>query len=158
MSVSTPNSNSRLDVKVVVSLKYVINFWRHLELSLFYCKIELDLSWTRYCVMSEMSRTYRAVGDPPVQQITTAATSRKFSINNTKLCVPVVTLSFNDNIKFLENIKQGFTQTLSWNKYRFEITTQLKNSNLYFLINPTFRNTNRLFVLLFKNDNDNLRE
>ena len=157
MTVSTPNSNSRLDAKVGVSLKYVSNFWRNLELSLFYCEIELDLSWSRYCIMSEMSRTYGTVGDPPVQQMTTAATSTKFSINNTKLCVSVVALSFNDNINILENIKQGFTQTLSWNN-RFEITTQLKNSNLYFLINPTFRNTNTLFVLLFKNDNDNLRE
>ena len=55
----------------------------------------------------------------------TATTSTNFSINNTKLCVPVVTLSIDDNIKFLENIKQGFTQKLSWNKYIFEITTQL---------------------------------
>ena len=125
MSVSTPNSNRRLDAEVVVSLKYVSNFWRPLELSLFNCEIKLDLSWSRYCVMCEISRTYGTVDDPPVQQMATATTSTNFSINNTKLCVPVVTLSINDNIKFLENIKQGFTQKLSWNKYIFEIKTQL---------------------------------
>ena len=47
-------------------------------------------------------------------------------ITSTKLHVPVVTLSINDNIKFLENIKQGFKRTISWNKYRSEITTQAK--------------------------------
>ena len=41
-----------------------------------------------------------------------------------------------------------------WNKYRSEITTQTKNNNLDYLIDPTFRNINRLFVLSFKNGND----
>ena len=45
-----------------------------------------------------------------------------FIITSTKLYVPVFTLSINDNIKFLENIKQGFKRTISWNKYRSEIT------------------------------------
>ena len=75
-------------------------------------------------------------------------------ITSTKLYVPVVTLSMNGNITFLENIKQGFKRTVSWNKYRSDITTQTKSNNLDYLIDPTFRNTNRLFVLLFKNGND----
>ena len=61
-------------------------------------------------------------------------------------------MTINDNIKFLENIKQGFKRTISWNKYRSEITTQPKSNNLDYLIDPTFRNINRLFVLSFKND------
>ena len=57
--------------------------------------------------------------------------------------------------KFKKNIKEGFKRTISWNKYRSEITTQPKNNNLNYLIDPTFRNINRLFVLSFKNgDND----
>ena len=75
-------------------------------------------------------------------------------ITSTKLYVPVVTLSMNGNITFLENIKQGFKRTVSWNKYRSEITTQTKNNNLDYLIDQTFRNINRLFVLSFKNGND----
>ena len=47
-------------------------------------------------------------------------------------------LSINDNIKFLENIKQGFKGTISWNKYKFEITTQSKNNNLDYMIDQTF--------------------
>ena len=44
--------------------------------------------------------------------------------------------------------------SLSWSKYRSEITTQTKNNNLDYLIHPTFKNNNRLFVLSFKNGND----
>ena len=76
-------------------------------------------------------------------------------ITITKLYVPVVTLSIDDNIKFLENIKQGFKRRISWNKYRSEITSQTKNNNLDYLIDSTFRNINRLFVFSFKNGNKN---
>ena len=62
-------------------------------------------------------------------------------------------MSIND--KFLENIKQGFKRTISWKKYRSEITTQPKNNNLDYMIDPTFRNINSLFILSFRNgDND----
>ena len=63
-----------------------------------------------------------------------------------------VTLSIKDNITFLEYIKQGFRREAYWNKYRSEVTTQSKNSNLIdYMIDPTFRNINSLFVLWFKN-------
>ena len=75
-------------------------------------------------------------------------------ITCTKLYFPVITLSINDNIKLLENIKQGFKRTISLNKYRSEITIQSKNINLDYLIDPTFRNINRLYVISFKNGND----
>ena len=53
-------------------------------------------------------------------------TEANFVITSTKLYVPVVTFSINDNIKFLENIKQEFKQTISWNKYGSKITMQTK--------------------------------
>ena len=84
----------------------------------------------------------------------TATTSATFQINNAKIYVPVATFSINDNIKFLEHIKQEFKRTISWNKYRPEIITQTKNNNLDYLIDPTFRDINRLFVPSFKNGND----
>ena len=89
--------------------------------------------------------------NPADATLTTGATFKK---NNTKLYVPLVALSVNDNINFLKNIKQGFKRRISWNKYRSEITTQPKNNNLDYLIDPTFRNVNTLFVLLFKNSDD----
>ena len=75
-------------------------------------------------------------------------------MNNSKLYAPVVTLFINDKIEFLENIEQVFKGTISWNKCGPEITTQLKNNNLDFLIDWTFTNINRLFFLSFENDND----
>ena len=63
-------------------------------------------------------------------------------------------MSINDNIKFSENIKHGFKRTISWNKYRSEITTQTKNNNLDYLIDLRSSNINRLFVLSFKNRNN----
>ena len=60
----------------------------------------------------------------------------------------------NDNIKFLEKIEQGFKRTISWNKFRSAISNQPKNYNLDNMSDPTFRNINRLFVLLLKNDDD----
>ena len=85
-------------------------------------------------------------GDNPVDS--TQARGVKFQIKNAKLYVLVVTFSINDNMKFLENVKQVLKRTISWNKYRSEITTQPKNNNLDYLTDPTLRNVNRLFVLL----------
>ena len=64
---------------------------------------------------------------------------------------PVITLSINDNIKCLEYIKQGFKRKIFWIKYRSEIVIQPLNINSDYLIDATFRNINRLFVLSFKN-------
>ena len=85
----------------------------------------------RYCVISEISRTpvvpANPNANPPVPGAAEALpTSAAFQINNAKFYIPVVTLSVNDNIKFVENTKQGFKITISWNKYRSEITTQSK--------------------------------
>ena len=72
-------------------------------------------------IISEISRTPEVGGDNPVEAtLTTGAISQ---INNAKLYVPVVTLSINDKITFLENLKQGLKRTISWNKYRSGITT-----------------------------------
>ena len=93
---------------------------------------------------------------PVRYQVTSQRTSATFQIDNAKLYVPVATLSINNNIKFLENITQGFKRIISWNKYRSEITTQPKNISLNYLIDLTFRNINRLSVISFKNGNNNL--
>ena len=61
-------------------------------------------------------------------------------------------MSINDSTKFLENIKREFKRTISWSKYRSGTTAQSKNNNLDYLIDSAF--SNRLFVLLFKNGDD----
>ena len=73
-----------------------------------------------------------------------------FQITDTKLYVPVVTLSKENDIKLLEQLKTGFKRTIKWNKYRSQMTIQPQNNNLNYLIDPTFTNVNRLFVLSFQ--------
>ena len=98
---------------------------RSLNLPLINCDIEFDLSWSRYCVIYEISKTSRAVSNtnPVRYEVVITTNSATFQRNNVKSFVPIFTLSVNDNIKFLEDIKQGFKKTISWNKYRSEITT-----------------------------------
>ena len=89
------------------------------------------MKWARNCVTTEESRTFRAVdtnADPVVYELVTATTGTTFQTKNAEFYVPVVTLSINDNIKFLENIKQKFKKTISWKIYRAEITTQPKKN------------------------------
>ena len=64
--------------------------------------------------------------------------------------VPVVTLSKENDIKLLEQLKSGFKRTIKWNKYRSQMTVQSNNNNLNYLIDPTFTKVNRLFVLSFQ--------
>ena len=89
------------------------------------CEIELDLRWKRDCVISEVSRTFRIVpnSDPVAYGVVTQTTNATIEINNAKLYISVVTLCINDNITFVENIKQVFKRTISWDKCRPEITT-----------------------------------
>ena len=136
------------------------NFWRSLDLPLDNCEIELDLSWWKYCIISEISWTAAVAqnpnANPPAPAVAaTATTSAMFQINNAKLYVSVFALSINDNVKFLENIKQGFKRIVSWNKYRSEIATQPRNNNLDYLIDPTFKNIDRLFLLSLKKNGNN---
>ena len=78
--------------------------------------------------------------------------SSAFKIKDCKLYVPIVTLSAENDNKLLEQLKAGFKRTIKWNKYRSEMSNQTKNSSLNYLIEPTFTNVNRLFVLTFENE------
>ena len=77
----------------------------------------------------------------------------KFKITETKLYVPVVILSTQDNEKLLQQLKSGFKRTINWNKYESNIKTHAQNRYLNHLINPRFQGVNRLFVLSFENEN-----
>ena len=76
-------------------------------------------------------------------------TGLEFQIKDTKLYVPVVTLSKENDTMLLENLKSGFKKTIKWNKYRSQMTIQNNNNNLNYLIDPTFTSVNTLFVLSF---------
>ena len=85
-----------------------------------------------------------------------APTGATFQITDTKLYVPSVTLSTENDKKLLEQFRTGFKRTIKWNNYRSEMTNQTKNNNSNYLIDPTFTKVNRLFVLSFENGNDTI--
>ena len=93
-------------------------------------------------------------GNNPARSAINAPTNATFQITDTKLYVPVVTLSTENDKKLLEQLRTGFKRTIKWNKYRSEMTNQTKNNNLNYLIDPTFTKVNRLFVLSFENENN----
>ena len=87
--------------------------------------------------------------------ISSATGATKFEITNTKLYFPVTTLSTQDNVKILQQLKSGFKTTINWNKCQPKVLPERKNQYLYFLIVPSFKGVNRLFVLSFENEEDN---
>ena len=94
----------RLNVKVVVPLKYLSNFFRSLEMPLINCKIKLNLTWKKECVLSTLDDD---AANPKNNAV--------FIINDTKLYVPVVTLSKEDNKGFIEQQNKGFQRSIYWN-------------------------------------------
>ena len=102
---------------------------------LIYSDVNLILTWSKDCV------------------ITNSTGEGKFAITETKLYVPVVTLSTKDNEKLLQQLKSGFKKTISWNKCESSTKTFAQNRYLNYLINPSFQGVNRLFVLAFENKN-----
>ena len=110
------------------------------EMSLINCETELVLTWSRNCVI-----IYTNVNNEALT----------FTITETNIYVPIVTLSIQDNAKLLPQLKSGFKRTTSWNKYLEKPELLAQNLNLNHLIEPSFQGVNRLFVLAFEHDNDN---
>ena len=78
----------------------------------------------------------------------------RFAITDAKLYVSVVTLSVQENIKLLQQLKTGFKKIINWNKYQLDPKTYAQNQYLNHLVDPSFQDVNRLFVLPFENEND----
>ena len=130
----TPDNGNENDVEIMVPLKYLSNFWRTLEMPLINCEVSLMLTWSSTCV------------------ITNSTGEEKFEITDTKLYVPAVTLSTQDNVKLLQQLESGFKRAINWNKYLSKPELLAQNPNLNHLIEPSFQGVNRLFILTFEND------
>ena len=144
------NNVEKDDVEIVVSLKYLSNFWRTLGIALINCEVSLTLTWSENCVLtSKATREADPDADPAVAGINNP-TNAVFKITDCKLHVPIITLPAETDNKILEQLKTGFKRTIKWNKYRSEISNQTKNNSLNYLIDPTFTNVNRLFSYLLE--------
>ena len=118
----------------MVPLKYLSNFWRTLEMPLINCEVNLILTWSSTCV------------------ITNSASAGTLAITDTKLYVPVVTLSTQENNKLRQQLKSGFKRVINWNKYLTKPESFRRNANLNYLVESSFQGTNRLFVSAFEGD------
>ena len=120
------------DVEIMVPLKYLSNFWRTLEMPLINCEVNLILTWSSSCVLISTNIPNQAA---------------IFEITDAKLYVPVVTLSTQENTKFLQQLNSGFKRVINWNKYLSKPELLAQNPNLNHLVEPSFQGVNRLFVL-----------
>ena len=127
------------NVEIMVPLKYLSNFWRTLEMPLINCEVNFILTWSSNCILI-------ATGIQNQNAI--------FAITDTKLYIPIVTLSTQENTKFLQQLKSGFKRVINWNKYLSKQELLAQNANLKHLVEPSFQGVNRLFVLAFENDDD----
>ena len=98
------------------------------------CEVNLILRWSSTCV------------------ITNSIGAGRFEITDTKLYVPVVTLSTKENATLLQQLNSGFKRVINWNKYLSKPELLRRNPNLNHLVEPSFQGINRLFVLAFEND------
>ena len=126
---------ARLNVKIVVPLKYLSNCFRSLEMSLINCKIKLNLTWKKECVLSNQ------------------AGNAVFIINDKKFYFPVVTLSKEDNKDFIDQQNKGFQRSICWKEYKTKEKEENGVADVFKYINldPSFQGVNRLFVMAYSN-------
>ena len=130
----TSDDGNEKDVEIIVPLKYLSNIWRPLEMPLNNCQVNLILTWSSTCV------------------ITDSTGAGRFAITDTKLYVPVVTLSTQENTKLLQQLKSVFKRVINWNKYSSKRELVRQDPDLNHLVEPSFQGVNRFFVLAFEND------
>ena len=105
-------------------------------MSLINCEVNLILTCSATCVITN----YTGAG--------------RFAMTNTKLYVPVVASSTQDNTKLVQQLKSGFKRTINWNKYQSDPKIYARNQYLNHLVDPIRQGGNRLFVLSSENEDD----
>ena len=101
------------------------------------CEVNLILTWSQNCVIVSTE---------------VANQNATFAITDTKLYVPVITLSQQNNAKLLQESKSGFKRVINWNKYLSKPELLAQNPNLNHLVEPSFQGINRIFILASEGD------
>ena len=101
------NNSGKKEVKIVVPLKYLSNFWRTLNMPLINFELSLILTWSESYVITSMVKRIANM------QRDVSPTGATFNIKDTKLYVPVVTLPTKDDNNFLEQLRWGFKRTIN---------------------------------------------
>ena len=98
--------------EIMVPLKHLSNFWRTLEMLLINCETNLILTWSDKCVLSNDTKAIT------------------FAITDTKLYVPVITLSTQDSTKLSQQLKPGFKRSINWNRHQPKVSSKISNQYL----------------------------
>ena len=139
------NNEGTQEIELAILFKYLGDFWRALNIPFISCEVSLELKWDKNCAITSLEQ--RDIGGGNRDNAPTGAT---LEIKKCELYVPVVTLSKDDQIKLLTNLKSGFKREIIWDKYRSQMAMEVANNNLNILVDPTFTNVNRLFVLAYQ--------
>ena len=142
--IGNAEQNGRtIEVKIVVPLKHLSNFWRSLEMPLINCKVELSLNWIEICLL-------------------TVANTATFKITDAKLYVPIIILSAEDNAKLSKLLNKVFKRPVYCNKYKVidnipvHIAAQNEEKHVRELLDSSWQGVKRLFTFAYDNTaNDN---
>ena len=113
-----------------MSLKYLSNFWRTLDIPLINCEVSLILTWSENCVITSQAARNADPDDDHAVAATKSPTEATFKIKDTNLYVTIVTLLTEDDNKLLEQLKTRFKRIIKWNRYRSEMTNQTATNDL----------------------------
>ena len=126
-------------------LKYLSNFWRSLQTPLVNCKIELKLWREKYCILSANSNDNDDANSNNII----------FTIKDTKLYVPFITLSAKDNQKLSKFPSKGFERSVYWNDYKTKHANKHTTQQYRHFLESNFVGVNRLFVLVYSYQDEN---
>ena len=145
---SNPNQANGIpkNAAIAVPLK---NFWRLLEMPLINCKVELTLKWSKYCVFS--------AGGTEIDINDNNANNVIFTIKDTKLYAPVVTLSPRDNQKLSKLLSKRFEQSVYWYEYKAKSENKNTTNEYRYFLESNFVGVNRLLVLVYTNEANNAK-
>ena len=126
------------NIKIVVPLKYISNFFRNLELPLINTKLYMKLNWTKYSVLCNQNQ------------------NSIFQITKSELYIPIVTLNTENNNKLSELLSKGFERTVVWNEYKSKIerVTIPQNDNMFrrTTLDVSFQEGSKLFAAAYETD------
>ena len=148
VQLSPNHANGILKIATIaVSLKYLSNFWRSLEISLINWKVELKLKWTKDYILA------MAAND----NINGNVNNIIFTIKDAKLYFPVVTLSAKDNQKLSKLFSKEFEQSsVYWSEYKTKSVNKNAANEYRYFLESNFVGANRFFV--YSNEDGNLKD
>ena len=117
------------------------------------CKVELSLKWIENCVLT--TADIGAIADA------TSTDNATLEVTDTKLYVPVVTLSAGDNVKLVKQLNEGFKRPVYWNKYKVidnkvvEIAAVTEERDIRELLDLSYQGVKKLFLLASENTENN---